>query len=101
MSPIDPSLPPNPAPSKAQSRKVINLAEAVAAMSQIPVLDIVKRRMYDEWLGGLRPRKLRDNYRTGAGKPLTVDEIDVVLRAHAKADRRRAQRTPITERRSA
>lgn len=78
----DPTLPPAAAPAKRAPRKVIDLARAAEAMARVPVLDVAKRRLYNDWLAGARPRALRMIY----GKPtgLLVDQVDDVLRAHAR-----------------
>jgi hypothetical protein len=81
-----PSLPPEGSPSNAPRPKVIDLANAVATNSRIPLLDVVKRRMYRDWLRGARPREIRINYRSFEGA-LRVDEVDDVLREQAKGER--------------
>ena len=52
-------------------------------MATVPVLDIVKRRMYRDWLRGARPRDIRIVYRSGP-RPLKVDDVDNVLREQAR-----------------
>ena len=79
----DPILPPPAESAKSRRRKVIDLATAVASRACVPVLDIVKRRMYRDWLRGVRPRGLRSTYRSGP-TPLRVDDIDDVLREQAR-----------------
>jgi hypothetical protein len=87
--PEKPTLPPTSTPAKARSRKVIDLARAVATMSTVPVLDQVKRRMFRDWLRGVRPRALRLIYRSG-NAVLKVDEVNDVLREVAAENERRA-----------
>jgi len=82
-----PILPP---PMEAANRprpQVIDIATAAASMASVPVLDIVKRRMFRDWLRGVRPREIRVVYQ--CGRPLRVDEVDSILREVAKQDRER------------
>ena len=53
------------------------------------MLDIVKRRMYRDWLRGASPRALRLTY-ANRRQVLRVGEIDAILREQAILDRRAA-----------
>jgi len=79
----DPILPPPAEAANVIPRKPIDIARAVASMAGAPVLEIVQRRMYRDWLRGLRPRAIRVNYRSGP-RPLKIDDVDDVLREQAR-----------------
>lgn len=86
-----PSMPPPAAARKERRPHVIDIEAAAVSISTVPVLDIVRRRVLRDWLRGLRPRQLRTVYQSGP-RPLTVDEVDDVLRAEVKREQEAARR---------
>lgn len=83
----DPKLPPS-LPHAAQRRgQVVDIAVAVARGAAVPVLDPVKRRMYLDWLRGLRPRQIQTNYRCPVFGLPRIEEVDDILRAEALRER--------------
>jgi hypothetical protein len=86
---LDATLPPKCHSDRSRQPKLIDLADAIAtAYPSVPVLDVVKRRMYRDWLRGVRPRALRITYGPAQRGAMKVDEVDDVLREQALLDRK-------------
>lgn len=84
---MHPNLPPNDNPPATRRCQVVNIAKAVARNAAVPLLDPVKRRMYMDWMRGLRPVQLQTKYRCPVfGRP-KVNEIDDILRGQAVLER--------------
>lgn len=81
------NLPPVAAGRKVRTRKVIDIAQAVAKRAKVPVLDITKRRLYQDWLRGLTPATLTVVYGDRVLGALRVGEVDSILREVARQDR--------------
>ncbi len=84
------TLPPKNPASVSRRAQVIDLAQAVARRSAAPVLDVVKRRIYRDWLRGVTPRSLGSVYRDPLVGVLKVEEVDGILREQARLERERA-----------
>ena len=76
--------PPAGSPNRARPQ-VIDILTAATSIATVPVLDIVKRRMFCDWLDRrVKPRELRVVYKST--KPLSVDEVDDVIRAEVRKE---------------